>query len=278
VKWALALLSGVAILVSGGLVRDWLVGAMLYHPTPGVDVAPAALGIDAREVFLTAEDGVRIHAFHLAHPRATRALLFLHGNAGNASHRLPNAALLQRLGTHVLLLDYRGYGRSEGRPDEAGLYADARAGLAHLEQELGFATGRIVLFGRSLGGAVAVDLARDRDLAGVILESTFSSLSDAAGSVFGRLAAPLVRGRFDSGRKIARVRAPLLFFHGDRDEIVAYDLGRRLFDAAPGSKAFETLRGARHNDTVEVGGRAYFERIGRFLDEVAPEGASGQGR
>jgi pimeloyl-ACP methyl ester carboxylesterase len=263
-------LGAAALLLFGAGMRSWIVDRMLFYPTPGVDLAPERLGLQAEEVFLTTEDDVRIHGFYLPAPGASRALLFLHGNAGNASHRLPNAALLARSGTDVLLLDYRGYGRSEGRPNERGVYADARAGLRHLVEERGFPERRVVLFGRSLGGAVAVDLAQDRPLAGVILESTWSSLADAASSVFGPLAVPFARGFFDSSRKIARARSPLLFFHGDRDEIVPYDLGRRLFESAPEPKTFETLHGAGHNDTVEVGGRPYIERLHAFLEEVAP--------
>jgi hypothetical protein len=251
-------------------MRDRLIGRMLFYPTPGVDWSPASLGIEASEVFLTTEDGVRIHAFHLPAPAARRALLFLHGNAGNASHRLPNAELLRRLGADVLLLEYRGYGRSEGRPDEAGLYADARAGLAYIEGELAFPERRVVVFGRSLGGAVAVDLAAGRDLGGVILESTFSSLSDEAARAFGWPGALIARGRFDSAAKIGRVRAPLLFIHGDRDEVVSVELGRRLYERATAVKSFETLHGAGHDDTVAVGGAAYLSRIARFLDEVTP--------
>jgi pimeloyl-ACP methyl ester carboxylesterase len=257
-------------LVIGLLMWNRLCERVIFQPTPGVDLRPEALGIEAEEIFLEAEDGVRLHAFFLPAPGATRALLFLHGNAGNASHRLPNAALLARLGTHVLLPDYRGYGLSEGTPSEAGVYADARAGLAHLLGPRGIAEDRTVVFGRSLGGAVAVDLARDRDLAGVILESTFTSAADVVRGTIARPLAPLLRDVLASDAKIARLRAPLLFFHGDRDEIVDHRLGRALFEAAPGPKAFETIRGAGHNDTVEIGGRPYFERIRRFLDEVAP--------
>jgi fermentation-respiration switch protein FrsA (DUF1100 family) len=258
------------LLAAGFGMRDWIVDRMLFLPTPGVDGAIAGLGIEAEEVFLTTEDGVRIHAFFVPAPAATRAILYLHGNAGNASHRLPLAAVLADLGAHILLLDYRGYGRSEGRPDEAGVYADARAGLRHLALERGLEEERVVLFGSSLGGAVAVDLAQDRNLAGVVLESTWSSLSDTAAKVFGPIARPLTRGRFDSLGKIPRLRSPLLFFHGDRDDIVPIELGRRLFDAAPEPKAFETLVGAGHNDTLVVGGGAYLARLRRFLDEVAP--------
>ena len=246
-----------------------LVDGMVFQPSPGVDLRPEQVGLRGEDVFLDTDDGVRIHAFWLPVEGATRALLFLHGNAGNASHRLPNAAELVALGTSVLLLDYRGYGLSEGRASESGVYADARAGLSHLTSERGVAEGRVVVFGRSIGGAVAVDLVQDRAVAGLILESAFPSLSSMARSLL-PFAAPLVRGRFDSATKISRLRAPLLFFHGDRDEIVPYGLGQRLFEAAPEPKVFETIEGAGHNDTTLVGGRPYFERIGRFLDEVAP--------
>lgn len=245
---------------------------VIFQPSRGVDLEPASLGIDAEEVFLRAEDGVRLHAFYLPARAASRGVLFLHGNAGNASHRLPNAAQIAGLGAGVLLLDYRGYGRSEGRPDEAGVYADARAGLRHLVEARGFSQRRTVVFGRSLGGAVAVDLAQGLPLAGLVLESTFTSAADLARDLTGLPVGFLVGRRFAPVEKIRHVRAPILFFHGDRDEIVPYELGRRLFEAAPRPKFFETIHGARHNDTVQVGGAAYFARLGRFLNEVAPAG------
>ena len=253
----------------GYAMWDRLVDSAIFQPARGVAVTPAQLGIAAEDVYLETEDGVRIHAFYLPAPESQLALLFLHGNAGNASHRLPNAAELVRLGCSVLLLDYRGYGLSEGRPSESGAYADARAGLAHLIDQRGFPEDRVIVFGRSLGGAVAVDLARDRELAGVILESTFTSAADIARGLGGAWLGALAGHRFDSASKIDRIRAPLLFFHGDRDEVIDYALGRRLFDAAPEPKSFETISGAGHNNTTQVGGRPYFERIRRFLDEVS---------
>ena len=259
-----------AVFVIGWAIRGRLVDRMIFYPSAGADILPEQLGLLAEEVYLDTEDGVRIHAFYLPAPHATRALIFLHGNAGNASHRLPNAASLVKLGCHVLLLEYRGYGLSDGRASESGVYADARAGLAYLVEKQGFPPNRVIIFGRSLGGAVAVDLAQDRELAGVILESTFSSAADIARSIGGSIYAAIAGDRFDSEKKIARLKAPLLFFHGDRDEIVEYALGRRLFDAAPSPKIFETIEGAGHNNTVSLGGRAYFERIRQFLDEVAP--------
>ncbi len=255
-----------------GTVWSRMLDRLVFYPTPGVDLRPEEIGIDAEDVYLSTSDGVRIHSFYLPDGRGTsRAILFLHGNAGNASHRLPNAAELARLGAAVLLLEYRGYGLSEGTPEEAGVYLDARAGLGFLEEH-GFPPDRIVLFGRSIGGAVAVDLAVDRGLAGLILEGMFTSGADMARSVFGAPLAALVGSRWDSMSKIVRVRCPILFFHGDRDEVVPFSLGRRLYEEAPEPKAFETIVGAGHNDTTIVGGPPYFARIGAFLDRVAPRG------
>ncbi len=248
---------------------------LIFQPSPGIDLRISDLGMDGEEVRLDS-NGVSIHGFYLPTPPAARhaseprAILFLHGNAGNASHRLPNAAELARLGTDVLLIDYRGYGMSEGTPSESGAYADARAGLTYLLEDRGISEQRVVVFGRSLGGVLAVDLAVGRDLAGIILESTFTSVADVARGMIGAPLAYLLRGNFDCASKIGQISAPLLFFHGDRDEIIDPALGRRLFELAPEPKQFETIRGAGHNDTVEVGGRAYFARIGEFLDRVAP--------
>ena len=264
-----------AALLGSSLMWNRLLDRLIFHPRRGVDVALERVAPGGREVFLETEDGVRVHAFAIPSDDTSRALLFLHGNAGNASLRLPNAAALASLGAEVLLLDYRGYGLSEGTPTESGVYADARAALRYLTEDRGFPEERIIVFGRSLGGAVAVDLAQDRALAGLIVESTFTSIPDMARVILPP-AAPFVPDRFDSATKIRRLRAPLLAFHGDRDEIVPYALGRALFEAAPEPKAFETLVGAGHNDTTLVGGAPYFERIRQFLDQVAPvaEGAA----
>ena len=267
----LAVVAAVAVLILGGAwMLGRLVDSLVFQPSGGRDIRPADVGLAGEEVRLRTEDGVTLHAFFLPAPGASRALLFLHGNAGNASHRLPNAGELVKLGVHVLVPDYRGYGLSEGSPSEAGVRLDARAALEHLTGARGLPEERIVVFGRSLGAAIAVDLVRDRPVAGLVLESAFTSAADVARGAFGPVGALLARDRFDSARKIAHVRSPLLFFHGDRDGIVGIELGRRLFELAPEPKAFEVIRGAGHNDTTLAGGPRYFARIGRFLDEVAP--------
>jgi len=267
--------SGAALAVAAALlllarpVLGAFVDRLIFHPVPGAELEPAALGLAGEDAFFETEDGVRVHGFFLPAPGATRALLLFHGNAENASHGLPFAAEWVRRGAHVLVADYRGYGKSAGAPSEPGVHADARAALRHLVEVRGVPPRRIVVYGRSLGGAVAVELARDRELAGLVLESTFTSIADVGRAHLGALGR-LAGRRFDSAGAIGRVRAPLLFLHGDRDEVVPWALGRRLFEAAPEPKSFETIAGAGHNDVVQAGGRAYLDAIARFLDRVAP--------
>ena len=248
---------------------------MVFQPARGVAVAPEQLGLRAEDVFLEVAPGERAHAYWLPAAGATRALLFLHGNAGNASHRLPFAAHLVQLDSHVLLLDYRGYGRSEGSPSEAGVYADARAALSHLVEARGVELERVVVFGRSLGGAVAVDLARGRSLGGVILESTFTSLADVVDHLYVPPLGRLTGERFASIDKIPELRSPLLCIHGDRDDTIPIELGRRLCAAAPQPVTFREIPGAGHNDTARAGGAVYLQWIRDFLDEVAPPSPAG---
>ena len=142
-----------AILASSMGLREWLLSSILYHPDNDFFFTPEDLEIDAEELRIATEDGIRIQAYWLPFQQTDRSLLFLHGNAGNASHRLYNADMLRKMGANVLLLEYRGYGRSEGSVSESGLYADARAGIEYLVKQRGIPEHRIILFGRSLGGA-----------------------------------------------------------------------------------------------------------------------------
>lgn len=251
---------------SGLLFRGPMIESMLFRPVRGAEQRPEKLGLVGEDVFLKAEDGTQIHAFWLPAERARVAILFLHGNGGNASYSLPKSSYLVRLGASVLVLDYRGYGLSEGTPSEEGVYQDARAGLAYLTDVQGFPEDHIIVFGQSLGGAVAVNLAQDRKLGGLILESTFDSIENVA-----RVRVPFARvflsDRFNSGQKISRLQTPILFFHGDQDGIVPIASGRNLFELAPEPKDFMIVEGAGHNNVADVGGRLYWNRIGQFMKD-----------
>ncbi|HEY0081304.1 MAG TPA: alpha/beta hydrolase, partial [Pyrinomonadaceae bacterium] len=195
------------------------------------------------DVQLTTADGVRLHGWYCTprmgtaggalEPIETRAtLLFLHGNAGNISHRYEIIGDFMQLPANVLIIDYRGYGKSEGRPSEEGLYADARAAWDYLTTARGVPATQIVIFGESLGGAVAIDLATKTNACGLVVQSSFTSVADMAGEVLPFVPRVAIRTKMDSLSKIASVSCPKLFIHSQADEIVPYRLGRILFDAA----------------------------------------------
>jgi hypothetical protein len=217
---------------------------------------------DAR---FTAEDGTRLHGWFVPHSHPRAVVLFAHGNAGNISHRAETLRILnQRHGLAVMAFDYRGYGRSEGDPNEQGLLQDARAARQWLAERTGVSEREIVLMGRSLGGGVMVDLAAEDGARGLVLASTFTSLPDVAcHHVKWIPARALMKNRFDSLSKLSRYRGPLLQSHGDADEIIPYELGRTLFDSAVGRKRFLTIPGGTHNSPLsEEYRRAFDEFIG----------------
>jgi fermentation-respiration switch protein FrsA (DUF1100 family) len=219
----------------------------------------------ATDVWLDLPGHVRIHGWYVACPGSRRVTLFLHGNAGNITHRDQRFHEIVAAGSSVLMIDYRGYGKSTGRPSEKGLYADAQAAYDYLLK-----TSRpqdIVVHGESLGTAVAVDLASRHQCGGVVLEAAFTAASDVAGTVLPVIGPLLIRS-FDSRQKIRRVQAPILFIHGNADHTIPMQLGRALFDAAPGPKSFWAIPGADHNDIVESAGPEYRKHLRSFYESL----------
>ncbi len=255
-----------------GLVRLFE-NRMIYHPVryPQGDWDPSSPWFTRDDLTFEAEDGVRLHGWYArSHDNPTGVvILFFPGNAGNITHRFDNIERLAQRGADVFIPSYRGYGRSEGRPSEPGLYRDADAAYRVVTERLEVPPARIVVFGRSLGSAVAVDLASRREVAGVILEAPFTSARDMAREMLPVL--PLervIRSRFDSLAKIDRIAAPLLVVHGRLDRIVPYEHGQRLYAAAEEPKAFYPITGAGHNDTYQVGGEDYFARLQSFWERA----------
>jgi fermentation-respiration switch protein FrsA (DUF1100 family) len=223
--------------------------------------------LGARDVWFEAGDGVRLHAWWIEAPQSTLATLFFHGNAGNITHRAFHAREILAAGSSLLLLDYRGYGRSEGYPTERGLYRDAEAAWKWLLSN-GYAPESVILHGESLGTAVAVELAARTHPAGVVLEAPLSSARDVAASVLPMIG-PFVVWGFDSMSRIPRVNAPKLFIHGARDSIIPIRLGERLFAAAPDPKDFWRVPAADHNDILDAAGPGYRQRLAGFYASLA---------
>jgi fermentation-respiration switch protein FrsA (DUF1100 family) len=248
----------IAVALAGYGVLVFAAAKSVYYPMrfPAGDWrAQSALG--AEDVWLRASDGTKLHAWWIARPGAKWATLHLHGNAGNITPRDLSAATITGAGSSVLLLDYRGYGKSEGRPTEAGLYRDAVAGYEWLLAK-GHKPAQIILHGESLGSAVAVELASRKPCGGVVLEAPFTSARAVAHRVL-PFVGPLLVWGFDTKSRMERVRAPVLVIHGDADDIIAYDLGKQVFAAAREPKSLWTVEGATHND-LHISGRAQFAK------------------
>jgi fermentation-respiration switch protein FrsA (DUF1100 family) len=241
----------------------------LYCPDRQIIATPAVYRLPFEQLALKTKDGVRIKGWFI--PAESRllasslVLLFCHGNAGNISHRLDKLQIFHKMGFSVLLFDYRGYGQSEGVPSEAGTYADADAAYQYLMGTQKIHPSQIILYGESLGCAVATEMARRHAAGALILESPFTSTVEMAKRVFPWLPVRwIIRNRYDNLSKMPEIKMPVLIMHSPQDEIVPFDMGRQLFGAIPGPKAFFELAGG-HNDGFEVTGNRYIQAIASFI-------------
>lgn len=255
------------------LVSLWLAGClerrMIYYPTPLSGITPAQARLPYEQMTLHTADGERLGAWWIPRPEPTApVLLFHHGNAGNREDRLHNLAGLWHAGFSTLIFDYRGYAESTGKPSERGLQQDGLAAYDGLRARVGARP--ILLFGRSLGGAVAAYVATQRPAAGLILESTFTNVKAMARQV---LPIPgielLVNARYDTLARMPAIRMPLLVIHGTDDEMVPFAMGQALFEAATvAEKTFRAVRGATHNDTYVRAGSEYYRWLLEFADRA----------
>jgi fermentation-respiration switch protein FrsA (DUF1100 family) len=230
-------------------------GTLMYFPEAAIAQTPADAGLRYRELAFGSADGERLHGWWITTERAPPAgdILFCHGNGGNIADRLIDAQLLTGAGFNVLLFDYRGYGRSTGRPDEEGTYRDALAAREALVSQPERDPGGVVYLGESLGGAIALELALLAPPRGLILQSTFTSVRAIARLHYRVVPSGLVPDAYPSIGRIGRLRTPVLVLHGDRDEVVPLSQGRELFEAAPEPKRMHVFGGLGHSDLVAAG-------------------------
>jgi len=259
--------AALAILLAGFVMFGWFERRQVYHPTRAFETTGRELGRPFQEVGFRARDGVRLHGWYFpaeaGSPRPDWAVLVCHGNGGNISHRLDLCAALLQTGVAVLLFDYRGYGRSEGRPSEEGTYRDAQAAHGWLRQR-GLAGERILAFGESLGGGVVSELALREPLGGIVLQSAFTSIPDIGAEWFPWLPARwLGRIRYDTRAKLPRIGVPVLIMHSRQDRLVRFAHAEANFAAAREPKLLWELTGG-HNEAVADASR-FVEGLERFL-------------
>ncbi|MBI4358274.1 MAG: alpha/beta hydrolase [Candidatus Omnitrophica bacterium] len=254
-----------------------MIASMIFFPVREFSARPEHFGLSAEDVWCRTSDGVRIHGWLIPSGATARTtgggaseisscLLFFHGNADNISIRLPKAKEWVERGISVLLLDYRGYGKSEGKIDQGvNLYQDAEAAVRWLKENKNFDPSQLILYGESIGAYPAIELAVRQKFRAVILEAPFTSIKELAKKHYG-LAPDFFLKDFlmDNESKISELKSPLFILHGGDDEIVPVEMGRRLFEKAPAPKEFFAIQGAHHNDISLIGGTDFYEKPFRF--------------
>jgi hypothetical protein len=249
---------------------------LIFHPGKGNDSAtPDVYGIEYDDVTFRTEDGLNLNGWFVPGRKSSpdadlHTLLWFHGNAGNINRRLDNIKMIyDRVPVNVFIIDYRQYGRSEGKVSEQGTYIDARAALAYLHSRKEINQEKIIFFGRSLGSAVAVELALKEKCRALILETPFTSIEEMGKMLYPFLPVSLLlKTKYDSLSKIGDIKVPVLIMHGDEDKLVPIEHGRKLYETANEPKEFYTIPGAGHNDTHIVGGEEYFDVIKRFVNKL----------
>ncbi|HRR28590.1 MAG TPA: alpha/beta hydrolase [Victivallales bacterium] len=236
---------------------------LVFHPSKNFDTIPSDI-FEFEDVFFYTKDNIKINAWFIPAKGAKKTILFCHGNAGNISHRIFSITQFHKLGCNVLIFDYRGYGKSEGRISEEGSYLDGEAAYDFLISR-GFSERDIILFGRSLGGAVAAKIAKSRSPFALILESTFTSIPDMGAKIYPFLP---VRAfcfiKYDTLKIIADIKCPILIVHSPDDEIVPYEMGQKLFNSANTPKRFLKISGS-HNEGYFISAPEYEEGLRDFI-------------
>ncbi|MDX8391460.1 MAG: alpha/beta hydrolase [Mariprofundaceae bacterium] len=263
-------LFAILLLAIGGSVAYMLIfeSSYIYFPDRQVAQTPADIGLPFRDVRFKAADGTALHGWYMPHAHARFTLLHLHGNGGNIGNRLDQYRRWHALGLSILAFDYRGYGNSEGIPDEAGLHADAKAAWSMLIKEYGLRPEKIIIAGRSLGCAVAAKLAVEVNPAGLALEVPFTNIPDMSAAYYPWL--PLrwfVHAQFDTEAAVRQTKAPLLLISAEADEIIPDGMADRVFAAHPGPKSRIALPGG-HNNFDAVSKHPYFRLWQRWLNSL----------
>ena len=254
-----------ALYVGWGLVLLFLQPRLLYRPIRGISFTPADLDLDFEDVTFHASDGNALNGWYVPAARSKFTILFCHGNGGNIMHRLDSINLFYNLGLSCFIFDYRGYGRSEGKPTEIGTYRDVQAAYEWLTQTKRVPAEQIILFGRSLGCSVAAHLAGRVDARALVIESAFTSYPDIGARFYPYLPVrPFARFKYNTLACLGKVRCPILVMHSRDDELVSFEFGTRLFEAAPEPKQFVEIFGG-HNDGFLLSGDVYKDAWTKWL-------------
>ena len=242
---------------------------LIYFPEPGREIVstPDQIGLPYESVEIATANDEMLHAWYVPAPDAKATILFFHGNAGNISHRMDYLPMFHRLGYNTLIFDYQGYGQSSGSPSELGTYQDAIATWQFLTEEKNISPAEIILFGESLGGAIAAWLAADKNSGLLVLASTFTSVPDMAEKIYPFLPVRLIaRFNYNTLESLQSITSPVFVAHSPQDEVVPFEHGQNLFQAAAKPKQFLELQGGHNNGFIFMR-EAWVNALGSFVEE-----------
>ena len=239
----------------------------IYFPIRKIHLTPKEIGLEFEDVYFSSSDGIKLNGWYIPAKEARATVLFCHGNAGNISHRIDVIYLFCKLGLNVFIFDYRGYGRSQGRPSEEGLYRDAQSAYKYLIEKRNLNESSIVVYGKSIGANVAVELCSKVKTAALISESAFTSALEMGKKLFPFLPIKwFISIKYDALSKIKDITVPKLIIHSEDDRIIPFRHGRKLFEAAPEPKEFYPMRGG-HNEALFLAKEDFTNKIDLFLQK-----------
>ena len=261
------IVSIIAALVFFFFYFRWFERKQIYFPTGEIESTPESISLSFEDIYFSASDGVKLNGWFIPAINSDTTLIFFHGNGGNISHRLGSISTFNRLGLNVFIFDYRGYGRSSGHPSEKGTYIDARAAYDYLMHREDINADKILLYGESLGGAIAYELAAAVRVNAIITLGTFSSIMDMGKAIYPFLPVRfIVRTRYDTVSKVENIKIPKLIIHSVDDEIVPFEQGQKLFSRACEPKEFYEMQGG-HVDAIFTYENEFCERLTNFLNK-----------
>ncbi|MEA2091577.1 MAG: alpha/beta hydrolase [Campylobacterota bacterium] len=262
-KVPFAALGGYVILIA---MMTLFQSKLVYFPSTNIDTNPQSVGLEYESIIFDSNDKTKLHAWYIPKEDANTTLLFLHGNGGNISHRLDSIKLFNSLGLNVFIFDYRGYGNSEGSANEQNTYDDARSAWDYLLKNKGIKAESIIIFGRSLGGAIAANLGSTLKPKGIILESTFTTVKEFASDAYPFVPEVLIRFNYETTKYLKNIDYPLLVVHSEDDNIIPFKYGEAVFKNANEPKTFLKIRGD-HNHGFLQSKDIYLSALKKFLQE-----------
>jgi hypothetical protein len=257
------------LFILSGCGCEAIINRMAFAPTVTKADVLQSIPPDISEVYVDTADGLCLQSFFISNRSSSSIIIYFHGNAGNIYERIPELVDLSKTGVSVLGIGYRGYGKSTGKPSERGIYLDGQAAVKYAEEKLKYGKEEIFLCGRSLGSVVALEMARNNKFAGIILVTPLTSGADVLRAHGYRLSPLLVGDVIDNMKKVPDISSPVLIIHGDKDEVVPWAMGEKIFSALKNPKKIVTITGGQHSDLEFVNPALYYGSIEQFINAHA---------